>query len=129
MKKAELAKDILITVGNLENAYVSDFNKRVLSELAEEEFTGDIDGDAVKTAKEMLQTFLNKTWRDKPESHKYVIGSCLALAFLFEKPLHPKEKVHYIECLVEGKETYYCPYNEPGTICDFCAAIPMTDKS
>ena len=104
MKKTDLAQKILADVGSLTNTPVNDFNKKVLSDLANAEFTGDVDDKA-----------------------KYVIGSCLALAFLFKKPLHPQEKVNYIIRVEDGKEQYYCPYNEKGTLCDFCAANPMID--
>ncbi|MBQ6778139.1 MAG: hypothetical protein IJP51_01440 [Acidaminococcaceae bacterium] len=92
MKKSELAKRILDSVGDLKSAYISDFNKKVLLKLADSEFAGDIDNNAIKTAEEMLRAFLNDTWPEKPQAHKYLIGSCHALAFLFQKPMHPQEK-------------------------------------
>ena len=127
MKKSELAKRILDSVGDLKSAYISDFNKKVLLKLADSEFAGDIDNNAIKTAEEMLRAFLNDTWPEKPQAHKYVIGSCLALAFLFQKPMHPQEKVHYVVHVENGKELYYCPYKETGTLCDFCAASPWEE--
>ena len=127
MKKTDLAQKILAGVGSLTNTPVNDFNKKVLSDLANAEFTGDVDDKAVETAEKLLTAFLDDTWADQPQAHKYVIGSCLALAFLFKKPLHPQEKVNYIIRVEDGKELYFCPYNEKGTLCDFCAANPMID--
>ena len=127
MKKTDLAQKILADVGSLTNTPVNDFNKKVLSDLANAEFTGDVDDKAVETAEKLLTAFLDETWADQPQAHKYVIGSCLALAFLFKKPLHPQEKVNYIIRVEDGKEQYYCPYNEKGTLCDFCAANSMID--
>jgi len=129
MKKSELANRIIDSVGNPENVYVSDFNKKVLSELAETEFTGETDDEAVETLEKLLKTFLKETWPEKPQSHKFIVGSCLALAFLFEKPLHPQDKVNFIIRVENGKKNYYCPYNEKGTICDFCAAKPLVNQS
>ncbi len=130
MKKSELADRILASVGDAKNAYakdvyVNDFNKKVLSELAVTEFAGEADDAAVETAENLLKTFLKETWPEKPSSHRFVIGACLALAFLFEKPLHPRDKVKYITRTENGEKKYYCPYNEKGTICDFCAAEPL----
>ena len=125
MKKSDLAADILASVKDSDGAVISDFNKEVLSELEEAEFTGTVDDKAVETAKALLRTFLNDTWPEKPHAHRYVIGSCLALAFLFERPMHPREKVPFISRIEEQKEVFYCPNKEPGTVCDFCPALPM----
>ena len=124
MKKKELANRIIEATKDLEKAHVSDFNRKVISELANTDFTGEVDNEAVKTAERLLQSFLNETWPEEPSAHKYVINACLALAFLLEKPMHPQEIVHYITRVEDGKEHYYCSYNEPGTICDYCAAVP-----
>lgn len=126
MKKAELAKRIIDSIEDLEDAPVNSFNKKVLLDLADTEFIGDIDDLSVEKAQELLQAFLKKTWPEEPQAHKYVIGSCLALAFLFEKPLHPQEKVHYVLRVEDGKECYYCSYSEKGTICDYCPAGKLT---
>ena len=78
----------------------------------------------IEKAEEQLKTFLTETWPEEPQAHKYVINACLALAFLFERPMHPQEKVHYTSCFENGKEVFYCSYNQKGTVCDFCAADP-----
>ena len=46
MKKTDLAQKILADVGSLTNTPVNDFNKKVLSNLANAEFTGDVDDKA-----------------------------------------------------------------------------------
>lgn len=122
MTKSELAKRIIASVGEPGTARISDFNRKVLSEIASERFSGEVDDKAVETAEELLQAFLNDTWPEEPEAHKYVIGSCLALSFLLEKPMHPQETVQYITRLENGKERFYCRFHEKGTLCDFCAA-------
>ena len=127
MKKTELADKIITAVGDFDSAHVSVFNKKVLTDLKAFEFTGDVEDNAVNTAREQLRSFMNETWPEEPLAHKYVIGSCLALAFLFEKPMHPQEIVHYIVRVEMGRERFYCPYNEKGTVCDFCAAFPVTE--
>lgn len=122
MKKIELAKRLTISIEELEKAHVSSFNKKVLTNLAYTEFTGEVDDKDVATAEDLLRSFLHETWPEEPQAHKYVIHSCLALAFLFEKPLHPQEVVQYTVREAGGREKYYCRYHEKGTICDFCAA-------
>ena len=124
MKKSELAKRITVPPEELEKALVNSFNRNVLNELAEAEFTGDVDDEAVEKAEVLLRSYLNETWAEKPEAHKYVINSCLALAFLFERPMHPEESVHYVTRIENGRKRIFCKYNEKGTICDFCAAEP-----
>ena len=74
-KKTDLAQKILADVGSLTNTPVNDFNKKVLSDLANAEFTGDVDDKAVETAEKLLTAFLDETWADQPQAHKYVIGA------------------------------------------------------
>ena len=108
------------------------YNKRdsiINPSLTHAKFVGDVDDKAVETAEKLLAAFLDETWPDQPQAHKYVIGSCLALAFLFNRPLHAKETVNYIIRVENGKERYFCPYNEKGTLCDYRAAELLTDES
>ncbi len=127
MKKSELAAKLIVPPGELENALVNDFNRKVLEDLAEADFTGDVDNAAVEGAENLLRNFLNEVWAEKPQAHKYVINACLALAFLFKKPMHPQDKVGYITRVENGETGYYCFYNEKGTICDYCAADPVSE--
>ena len=140
MKKIDLANRIIEITKDLETAYVSEFNKNMLTKLRDAieasgepafsgapELSGEVDEDAVRKAEDLLKAFLNETWTERPDAHKYVIGSCLAQAFLFEQPMHPKEKVQYLTRVEDGKERYYCSYNERGTVCDFCAAAPIDE--
>ena len=124
MKKSELSKMLMVLEEELAKAYVNDFNRKVLTDLADAKFEGEVDDKDVETAKNLLINFLKEMWPEKPQAHKYVINSCLALAFLFEKPLHPQESANYTVRVENGRERYFCSYNEPGTICDFCAAEP-----
>lgn len=127
MKKSELANIILAETEGFETGHVSSFNQQVLSSLKTAAFTGEVDDKDKETLKGLLKTFLNETWPEESEAHKYVIGSCLAQALLFEEPMHPQEKVSYITRIENGKKRYYCPYNEKGTLCDFCAAVSIED--
>lgn len=61
MKKSDLANKILVSVGNLENAPVNGFNKKVLSELANTGFTGEVEDQALETAEKLLASFLDET--------------------------------------------------------------------
>ena len=125
MERAELAKKLIIPADELESAYVSDFNRKVLLELADSAFAGDVDDCAVETAERQLREFLDEVWSERPDGHKYVINSCLTLAFLFERPMHPQDRVGYVTRIEDGRERYCCPHKRPGTVCDFCAAVPM----
>ncbi len=127
MKKNELAKRIITDTEGFETAHVNDFNRAVLEELNHTEFRGEVDDEAVEKLEELLKAFLLKTWADEPLAHKYVIGSCLARAFLFEKPMHPKDRVNYVERVENGKRRYYCSYHEINTLCDYCAAASMEE--
>lgn len=134
MKKIDLANRIIETTKDLETAYTSKFNKNVLRKVRDAAklsgtaaFTDEVDESAVRKAEVLLKSFLNETWAERADAHKYVIGSCLAQAFLFEQPMHPKETVQYLTRVEDGKERYYCTYNKPGTICDYCAAAPKDE--
>lgn len=52
MKKTELAKRLTISIEELEKAHVSSFNKKVLTNLAYTEFTGEVDDKDVATAED-----------------------------------------------------------------------------
>ena len=70
MKKSELAAKLIVPPGELENALVNDFNRKVLEDLAEADFSGDVDDTAVEEAETLLRNFLNETWAEKPQAHK-----------------------------------------------------------
>lgn len=127
MQKADLANEILSSVKDMGERHVSEFNKSVLLEVADTRFQGNVNDQAVEKARELLQDFLNRTWPEEPLAHKYVVYSCLALSFLFERPMHPQDKVHYTTRVENGKEYYYCSFHEKGTLCDFCAARPKEE--
>ena len=112
---------------------VSEYNIKTILALAdpEKEFTGEADESGVRALEELLRDFLTRNWPEEPRAHKYVIASCLALAFIFGKPLHPERAAHYHTVVENSAASYYCPAKEPGTLCDFCAARqaePFTER-
>ena len=63
-----------------------------------------------------LREYLNRYMPDTPEAHKWIILSCLFLAFVAMEPMHPQAIVGW-----EKKEDgYFCPSREEGGICQWC---------
>ena len=133
MKKRELAEKIISVFDEAElrelessapRVPVSEYNMKTLLALADPdaEFEGEADESGVRELEELLRDFLERSWPEEPRAHKYVIASCLALAFIFGKPLHPEKAAHYHTVVENSAASYYCPAKEPGTLCDFCAA-------
>ena len=129
MKKSELAAMLAVPREELDGAVISGFNKEVLSGLPGQRFTGSVDETEVAKAEEMLHAFLLQHWPEQPDAHKYVINACLARAYLYEKPMHTREKAGYVSLVEDGKERFYCPLKEKGTVCDFCPATAMDELS
>ncbi len=137
MKKSELQREILSAFTKEEWAAlesgrnsvpVSSFNREILLELRErEDFSGEAEDRAVRALGETVENYLRQYWAEEPGAHKYVVSVCLAMTFLYEKPMHPPEKAQY-RCLVrDGKTRYFCPAREPGegSVCEFCLSEPM----
>jgi predicted metal-binding protein/uncharacterized protein (UPF0305 family) len=138
MEKAALRRAILDAFDEEEWAFlenggkeipVSDFNRALLLRLRDEDrsFAGDADEALAAAMRERLTAYLARVWADAPKAHKYVIQSCLALAFLYELPLHPPETVHARTVVENGKTRRFCPMREEGadSVCRFCPAEPM----
>ena len=139
MKKSELHREILEALSREEwaaleaertAAPVSRFNREVLLALRdrEEDFHGEAEDSRVRALRETVAAFLKQYWAEEPGAHKYVVLVCLALTFLYEKPMHPPERVRYRTLVREGKARYFCPAREPGegSVCEFCRSEPMS---
>ncbi len=138
MEKSELRRALLAAFSDEEWAAleagrttvpVSGYNREVLLALrdGEREFPGQAVDDRLRELRETVERYLARYWPEEPEAHKYVTAVCLALAFLYEKPMHPPEKAGYLTVVREGKARYFCPAREPGegSVCLFCPAEPM----
>lgn len=133
MIRKELVNEILSSLSEEEwealekktySVPVSDHNREVLLIVKNytDHFFDEIPDSRVEGARAAIEDFLNKTWADEPEAHKYVINASLALTFLFELPMHPWQAVKYTSKIIDGKEHYYCPAKEEGGVCDYCIA-------
>lgn len=138
MKKSELQRAIIASFTEEEWSAleegrtvvpVSRFNRDALLDLRErEDFPGQAEEGRVRALRETVEGYLRAQWAEEPGAHKYVTAVCLAMTFLFEKPMHPPEMVRY-RCLVrDGKARYFCPAREPGdgSVCTFCLSEPMS---
>ncbi len=137
MKKSVLQKEILSAFTEAEwdalarkrtAVPVSDFNRETLLDLRErEDFPGEAEEDSVRALRETVEGYLRRYWPEEPGAHKYVTAVCLAMTFLWEKPMHPPEKAQYRSLVREGKARYFCPAREPGegSVCEFCLSGSM----
>lgn len=79
----------------------------------------------VEKAEEMklsLSRYLDRYMPDKPEGHRWIIISCLFLAFVAREPLHPRDIVRHRQVLIHGRTAYLCPAHEASeeSLCRFC---------
>ena len=137
MMKSQLQREILAALSEEEwaaleaertRAPVSRYNREVLLDLRErEDFSGDAPDDAVHALRETVEAYLRRQWAEEPGAHKYVTLVCLALTFLYEKPMHPPEMVRYRTLVQQGAVRWFCPAREPGkgSVCEFCRSEPM----
>ena len=114
-----------------EELSISGFNRRVLSELrdADIEEDGGLREDLVSGLYKILERFLKENLSDKPQGHKWVIISCLYLAFIVGRPMHPIESVGIKVSEVDGQTVYECPVKENGeaTTCHYCVCGRMSN--
>lgn len=140
MKKSELRRELLavLSAGEweaLESGQtavpVSSYNREVLLALrdGEREFSGEAEDGSIRALRESVEGYLARYWPEEPGAHKYVVLTCLALTFLWEKPMHPPEKVHYRLRIENGQARYFCPAREEGedSVCRFCRSQPMSE--
>lgn len=115
----------------VQEAVVSDFNRRILLSLWEGygEFPGEVDDAEVEELQHAVEAYLNREWAQELGSHRYVVMTCLARAFLYRRPLHPPEFVRYHRFIVNGDPRYFCPMRDPGegSLCRWCSAEPMDE--
>ena len=138
MKKSELRRQLLAAFrpeewealeSNRTAVPVNPYNREMLLDLRDrdEGFDGEAENQSVRALEETVSAYLERYWPEAPEAHKYVTAVCLALTFLYEKPMHPPEKVRYRTIVRDGKARFFCPAREPGegSVCEFCRSEPM----
>ena len=83
--------------------------------------------DEVESLQASLGDYLNRYMADQPEGHRWIILSCLFLAFIARGPLHPAEIVHHRLISRDGSSIYCCPAREESTdsLCRFCVCKPI----
>lgn len=120
-KLAEGGKDLL----------VSDFNREKLLELKEREGNDakSVDLSKAEEFHGMLQKFLDTYMKENPEGHKWIILSCLYLAFVAEEPLHPMDKVGSVVRYDRGRKVYFCPLKDVSeeSTCRYCVCRKLVD--
>ena len=79
---------------------------------------GDIDAASLEAMKAALEDYLSRYMPDRPEGHKWIVLSCLFLAFIVREPMHPREIVGW----KRADGAYICPAREmsPGSLCRWC---------
>ena len=125
---------------------VNDFNRATLLRLRELGFSSndhdagraerlrkldslqsEVDAERVELLRSQLATYLDEQLPDRPTAHRYIISSCIGLAFILNEPMHPIERVNIHTRTIDGETTYYCPAreNQKGSLCRFCACRSM----
>lgn len=138
MTKQSLAEQLIVSLDAAEWDFISNFpesipvsayNRKILLNLrdSEEKFSGNVDEKQVADLSKALYEYLADVWSEKLNAHKYVVCACLALAFLYELPMHPQEIVKYTVLQNDGKKVYHCPAKQDSIICNFCVAEKMQE--
>lgn len=107
---------------------VSDFNRATLLRLRElDPPDGEVDDERVALLQSRLVAYLREQLPDKPDAHRFIVSSCIGLAFVLCEPLHPIESTGIRFRVNDGAATYYCPAreNQRGSLCEFCVCRDM----
>ena len=104
---------------------VNAFNRATLLRLRKYEPESDVIEEArIEGLRSQLESFLDEHLADNPGAHRFIVASCLGLAFVLHEPMHPIDRVGIRLSVHEGETQYYCPSREPGTLCDSCVCLP-----
>lgn len=97
---------------------ISRYNRMTLLRIleCEEQDDGRVDAGRAEALHTALREYLNRYMPDTPEAHKWIILSCLFLAFVAMEPLHSQAIVGWEK--TEGG--YLCPSREEGGVCRWC---------
>jgi len=91
-------------------AHISRYNRDTLLRMLDlwEPMPVPVDAMGAKALHAALQDYLNRYMRDDPEAHKWIILSCLFIAFAAMEPMHPQAIVGCKK--LDGD--YICPARE-----------------
>ncbi len=83
---------------------------------------GDIPAASVEALILSLCDNLERHMPDAPEGHRWIMLSCLFLAFVAWEPMHPREVVHHRNTVIMGRQHWFCPVREDSAerLCRFC---------
>jgi len=83
---------------------------------------GDISAASVEALISSLCDNLERHMPDAPEGHRWIMLSCLFLAFVAWEPMHPREVVHHRNTVIMGRQHWFCPVREDSaeSLCRFC---------
>ena len=73
---------------------------------------GDIPAASVEALISSLCDNLERHMPDAPEGHRWIMLSCLFLAFVAWEPMHPREVVHHRNTVIMGRQHWFCPVRE-----------------
>ena len=91
----------------------------------------DVDDRRVEAMERTLSRFLDRHMADQPEGHRWILLSCLFLAFIAREPLHPGEIVHHRPSMEGGRVVHRCPAREdaPDSLCRFCVCQSAREEA
>lgn len=104
-----------------EGLVISRYNRATLLRLlAMEDSPAEprVDPASLEAMTAALGDYLNRFLPDQPEAHKWILLSCVFLAFVVREPLHPREIVQW----EARQDRYLCPLRDlsPLSLCRWC---------
>ena len=111
---------------------ISRWNLKTLQRMRQyQPSSGCIPVEKTEALRLSLSEYLNRTMPEKPEGHKWIIISCLFLAFVAREPLHPQEIVRHLPVLKDGRRAFLCPAREDSkeSLCRFCVCEKDQQKA
>lgn len=111
---------------------VNDFNRGTLLRLRK--FAPPLEevaADRVELLRVQLANYLEEQLPDKPNAHRFIVASCIGLAYILCEPMHPIESTGIRLLACGGTTTYYCPIREDheGSLCNHCVCRIMDELS
>ena len=109
-------------VGDGHGLVLSRYNRATLSRMLAMDACPEgppVSSASLSAMEAALRDYLDRYMPDQPEAHRWIVLSCLFLAFVVQEPLHPQAVVGWR--IVEGR--YACPAREISgdSLCRWCA--------
>lgn len=106
---------------------INSFNQSTLLRLRDTQSeNSEVDESAVTSLRTQLENYLAEHLPGKPDAQRFIIASCLGLAFVLHEPMHSTDLTSIRLLARNGKTEYYCPLKEPGSLCDYCVCRPLS---